>query len=310
MDILGDIISTLELRSTLYFRAELTAPYSISVPEDREVIRFHVANEGPCWIELPTGESARFSAGDLVLVPHGAAHVLANTPKAHPVPLPEVLAESGFDGTGPLVFGGGGARTVIVCGYFAFAHKVMHPVIASLPALIHVKGRAEHHYAWLEQLLAYMEGESKARPEAWGEVIKRVSEILFICVLREYMGNDPHSTGALTALADPHIGKALQAVHADPAADWSIGSLAARAAMSKTVFAERFRETMGLTPARYLASWRMHKARALLDRSRLSIREIAWQTGYTSEAAFNRVFKEHFGVPPGRYRRSVASNQA
>jgi transcriptional regulator GlxA family with amidase domain len=74
--------------------------------------------------------------------------------------------------------------------------------------------------------------------------------------------------------------------------------------MSKTVFAERFRVALGLTPARYLASWRMHKARALLDRSNRSIREIAWDVGYESEAAFNRVFKEHFGSPPGRYRRA------
>ena len=109
MDILGDILSTLNLSSTLYFRAELTAPYSIAVPEDREVIRFHVANEGPCWIELPSGESTCFSEGDLVLVPHGTAHVLADSSRLPPVPLSNVLAESGFDGTGPLVFGGGGS---------------------------------------------------------------------------------------------------------------------------------------------------------------------------------------------------------
>jgi AraC family transcriptional regulator, activator of mtrCDE len=226
------------------------------------------------------------------------------------VPLPDVLDESGFDGTGPLVFGGGGSKTVIVCGYFAFAHELMHPIIASLPALIHVKGRVGHHYAWLEQLLAYLEGESNTRTEAWREVIKRVSEILFIYVLREYMGKHPHSTAALMALADPHIGKALHAIHAEPAADWSVDALAGRAAMSKTVFTERFRKTLGMTPARYLASWRMHKARALLDRSRRSIREIAWEVGYESEAAFNRVFKEHFGAPPGRYRRALASDQA
>ena len=81
----------------------------------------------------------------------------------------------------------------------------------------------------------------------------------------------------------------------------------ARAAMSKTVFAERFREALGMTPARYVASWRMHKARALLDHSTRSVREIAWDVGYESEAAFNRVFKEHFGAPPGRYRRETES---
>ncbi len=310
MDVLGDILSTLELRSTFYYRAELTAPFAISMPEHPEVIRFHVASEGPGWIELPSGESVRFSAGDLILIPHGAAQVLANAPGGEPVPLRTVLEEIRYDGGGPLVFGGGGAKTVVVCGHFGFAHKVMHPVIASLPALIHVKGRADRHYTWLEQFLVYMDGESKLRSEAWREVIKRLAEIIFIYVLREYMGSHPHSTAALMALVDPQIGKALQAIHATPAGDWSVDTLAARAAMSKTVFAARFRETLGVTPARYLVSWRMHKASALLmSRSDRSIREIAWEVGYESEAAFNRTFKEHFGAPPGRYRRSLPSVQ-
>ena len=75
-DLLSDIISTIELRSTLYFRAELTAPFSIAVPEDSNVIRFHVANAGPCYVSLKTGEYAMMQAGDLVLVSRGAAHIL------------------------------------------------------------------------------------------------------------------------------------------------------------------------------------------------------------------------------------------
>jgi AraC-like DNA-binding protein len=309
LDVLGDILSTLELRSTLYYRAELTAPFAIAMPEDRDVIRFHVASRGRGWIGLPSGESARFMAGDLLLIPHGAAQTLADVPGRNAVPASKVFEKSRFDGTGPLVYGGGGAKTILVCGYFSFARKVMHPVIASLPRLIHIKGRAGRHYAWLEQLLAYMEGESRTRPEAWGEVIKRASELLFIYVLREYMGKHPNSTGALMALVDPHIGRALQAMHADPAADWSIDTLAAQAVMSKTVFAERFRETVGTTPARYLVSWRMHKARALIDRSDRGIRAIAADVGYDSESAFNRVFKAQFGVPPGRYRRTSTSGK-
>lgn len=112
------------------------------------------------------------------------------------------------------------------------------------------------------------------------------------------------------ALADPHIGKALQAIHAEPANDWSVDTLAQRAAMSKSVLAQRFTEAVGVPPARYVVSWRMHKARALLDHSTRSIREIAWDVGYESETAFNRVFKEHFGAPPGRFRRSLESDQA
>jgi AraC family transcriptional activator of mtrCDE len=308
VDLLGDILSTLELRSSLYFRAELTAPYSIAVPEDRNVIRFHVANEGPCRIELPSGESTDFFAGDLVLVPHGAAHVLSDSAAMKPVPLCNVLDEAGFDGTGPLVFGGGGNKTVIVCGYFAFGQEIMHPVIASLPRLVHVQGCGGRHYAWLEQLLAYMDAESKTCADAWAEVTTRVAEILFIYTLREYVRMHPNSAGALMALSDHRIAKSLQAVHADPSAEWSLDRLAERAAMSKTTFSETFRRMMGVTPMNYVVSWRMHKARALIARSERTIQAIALEVGYDSESAFSRVFKEHFGAPPGRFRRSLASD--
>ncbi len=311
MDVLGDILSTLQLRSTLYFRAELTAPFSISVPEDRAVIRFHVANRGPCLVTLPTGEATRFEQGDLVLVPHGAAHVLSDPSSKQPRPLGEVLKESGFDGSGPLVFGGGGEQTVIVCGYFAFAHEAVHPVIASLPSLIHLPAVADRSYQWLEQLVSYMEGESRAQVEAWSEIVRRVAEILFIHVLRSYMGTHPNSTAALLALGDPQIGKALALIHAEPAREWSIGALATHAAMSKTAFAERFRQMLGTTPGKYLVDWRMHKARMLLDRGDTSVKQVAWEVGYESETAFNRVFSAHFGVTPGRFkmRRANPANE-
>jgi AraC-like DNA-binding protein len=185
-------------------------------------------------------------------VPHGAAHVLSDSPALPPVPLDHVLGDCKFDGTGPLVFGGGGRPTVIVCGYFAFDQEVMHPVISSLPALMHLQGRAGCHFAWLEQLLASMEAETRARAEAWQEITTRMAEILFVYTLREYMGKHPNSTGALMALSDHRVARALRAVHADPAVDWSIDALAVRASLSKTAFGEAFRRMLGVTPMQYI----------------------------------------------------------
>lgn len=304
MDVLGDILATLRLSSSLYFRADLSAPFSIAVPENRRVIRFHVASRGPCWIGLATGESVWGQDGDLILVPHGAAHVLADSPQTSTVPLSDVLTSASFDGAGPLVYGGGGTNSVIVCGYFSFQHEIVHPVIDSLPRLLHFSAGSSGRFRWIEQLLAYLEAEARDHVTGWQEVAQRLAEVLFICVLREYMGRSAHSTGGLMALADPRLGNALRAIHANPAADWSIAELASRAAMSKTVFAERFRAQLGVTPARYVVLWRMHKSRALLDRTDQPVGAIASSVGYESEAAFNRVFKAYFGSPPGRYRRT------
>jgi len=106
------------------------------------------------------------------------------------------------------------------------------------------------------------------------------------------------------ALSDHRIAPALRAVHADPAANWSIDALAARASLSKTAFAEAFRRMLQVTPMQYVASWRLHKARALLDRTGRSVQQIALEVGYESESAFNRAFKEQFGAPPGQFRRA------
>ena len=304
MDVLSDILATLRLHSCLYFRAELSAPFSIAVPEDRDVIRFHMVAKGPCWVGLPTGESVGCREGDLVLIPHGAAHVLADRPEGNdPVPLLHVLDVTHFDGAGPLIYGGSGMGSAIVCGYFSFQHEITHPVIATLPRLLHVSTDRGGHFSWVERLLAYLHAETSAGGIGSQEIAQRLAEILFICVLREYACQSPHTSGALAALADSHLGNALRTIHADPAAKWSLDKLSARAAMSRTVFAERFRKLMGVTPARYVTLWRMHKARLLLEQSDQSIASVATSVGYESESTFTRAFKGYFGAPPGQYRR-------
>ncbi len=305
MDLLGDILSALHLEATLYFRAELSTPFAIAVPEERDVIRFHVASEGPCRVALASGAEHRVQPGDLLLVPHGSAHVIADSPTTSPEPLAGVLERTGFDGTGPLVFGGGGPRCVLVCGHFAFSRELTHPVLESLPPLLHLPAGDRADFAWLEQILAHTEREARSRSEGWREIVRRLSEILLVYVLREYSGRSPHSTGALVALSDPQLGAALRAIHEQPGEDWHLEDLARRAGMSRTLFAARFRDALGLTPARYLTVWRMHQARLLLRRPELSAAEVAARVGYASEAAFSRIFKQHFGCPPGRYRQAA-----
>ena len=169
--------------------------------------------------------------------------------------------------------------------------------------------------AWGSQLLeSAPQGEREtvgllgpARPGAQGarEIVRRLSEILLIEVLRASIDRDA-SPGALTAFSDPALRRALEQIHAAPGEAWTLPRLAARAGVSRSVLSDRFRATLGTSPMRYLASWRLEKARHLLDRRELGIGEIAAAVGYASEAAFNRAFKEAHGAPPGRLRASRA----
>ncbi len=302
-DLLSEVLDTLELESSIYFRAELSSPFSVAVPEESACIRFHVASQGQCTLTTPDGHATTFGPGDLVMVPHGLAHVLSDVPGRPSEPLPRVLDASGFDGVGPLVFGGDGAQTTLVCGHFAFSPIATHPFIASLPTVLHLRRGDGAGYAWVERLLASTEEEARLRSTGWESIVKRLSQILFVYVLRAYMEKDAEALGALSALADPQLSRALESVHASPQNGWSVESLAERAQMSRSAFIRRFRQTCGMAPMRYVTHWRMQRARSLLAHSDVAANEVAGLVGYASEAAFNRAFKEHCGAPPATYRR-------
>ena len=308
-DVLSDIISTIELRSTLDFRAEPTAPFSIAVPEDSNVIRFHVANAGPCYVGLESGEHAMMQAGDLVLVSRGAAHVLADVPSERPEALADVLSAARFDGSGPMEFGR--RRAGDVAGVRAFqlrtrshaSHRGLAACAGSFKGRFRSPLRVARAIAGLHgsRNEGPVGGVGRGRQEGF-----RDSDPCSSCEVHQSAGRP---AAALAALADPQIGRALSAIHEHPAVEWTVEELAQRAAMSRSIFADRFRETLGMTPSRYLASWRMHKARALLSERKRAFEEIAWEVGYASEPSFNRTFKEQFGAPPGRYRRAATREE-
>lgn len=302
VDVLGEILTTLELSSQIYFRAELAAPFAIAVPEEPGVIRFHVTAHGPCHIDVNGTDPVMLRPGDLALVPHGAAHVLADAADRSAIPLAAVLDENGFDGSGPLRLGRERPpSTVLVCGHFAFAETLVRPIPASLPPLMVLRGGESRSWAWIEQVIRSLEGETRQRRIGSLEVVRRLSEIMLIEVLRAYA--DHGELTALAALADPQLGRALEAIHSRLEEPWSLDALARAAGMSRTRFAERFRDRMGVAPMKYLTTWRMQKARSLLARTGCSVAEAARRVGYASESAFHHAFREEFDAPPGCFRR-------
>lgn len=303
MDLLAQIVDGLELRSTLFFRAHFGRPFAVRVPEDRQRIRFHIAGPGRSWVGLPTGEQTVYGEGDLILIPHGAAHVLASEPTEEALDLDAALRarppESGVFRHGP----DDGPGVELACGHFAFDETVVHPLIETLPPLVHLRATRGHDFGWVLPLLEAAEREARMDAPANEAVSRRIAEILFIQILRA-TSQQEGGAGLLCALGDPHLARALEALHGDPAADWSVEALAATAGVSRSVFAERFRDCTGTTPMRYLASWRIRQARMLLEAPDLSVGEIARRVGYASEAAFNRAFRDVVGEPPGRHRRT------
>ncbi len=306
MDVLADILSVLDVQANLYFRAAFSAPFSVAVPADRRRIRFHLGCRGKSWVGLLTGEQATYGQGDLILVPHGSAHVLADGPNTPALPLDDVLKQATSERVGCIAYGGKGAAVELVCGHFGFNEDIVHPVVESLPPLIHIKARRQHDYGWLDVMLRELEEESRAGLPGHQETLRRLSEILFIQILRAFIEAGPQASRFLAALVDPQLRRVLESVHASPSSGWTLERMAELAGMSRTIFAEQFRTKLGMTPMRYVADWRLHKARALLGQASLTVGEVAHTVGYESEASFSRAFSQHFGKTPGTVWKNAA----
>lgn len=306
MDPLTDILAHLRFAGSLYFATEFTAPWGVAVPSHAHVIRFHLVMRGRCYARVSDrGEVVALKPGDFVLVPHGAAHQLLDRPETPATLLDEVLKESGFDGTGVLIYGMAdrGEETRLICGHFSYDPLSRHPLLAELPELILVPGEVGATAPWLQASLALMSEEQATGRAGREAIILRLTEILFVHAIRSVIDTDRPARGILKALGDPRLARALAAIHHHPDRRWTVESLSREAMLSRTVFAERFHALAGQSPLRYVTNWRLERARYLLKESNRSLEEIAMSVGYRSTSAFGRVFRRHMGMGPGALRR-------
>ena len=304
MDVLTDILSTLRFKGSLYFRTDLSSPWSIYVPEKAGVARFHIVIRGQGWLHVEGRPNASpISNGDLAIVPHGAGHTILDDPTTPSRPLDDVLTETNYTGEGALIYGGGGSGTCLVCGEFSFADGVIHPLLTNLPPLLHVPGNESYNRTWLDSALGFIAHEAVAGKSGSTAIINRLSEIIFIQVIRAFADASHAKIPFLAALSNPQISQALAAIHARPAEYWTVEKLGRLVGMSRSAFSNRFSELVGMSPHQYLTLIRLQRAAFCLATTKDALISIAEGIGYQSEAAFSTAFKRHFGVRPGEYRQ-------
>ena len=304
MDALTDILNTLRLSSSLYFRTELTAPWGIAVPSKGSVARFHIVIRGQCWLHVEGTPGIHMSNGDLVVVPHGASHVIADSPETQIVPLENVLDEVNYPGDGPLVYGGDGPGCALVCGELAFDNLGTHPLLENLPATLCVTGSSSYNTQWLDGALGFIAHEATHLEPGATAIIDRLSEIILIQVIRATLASSEDKIPFLSAFADKRINQVLSAIHANPGEDWSVERLGQLVNMSRSSFSNHFSELSGMTPLQYVIFVRMQQASRLLIETDTALVKVAEQIGYLSEAAFSQAFMKQFGIRPGEFRRT------
>ena len=307
MDILNDILDTLDMKGSLYFRTDFSAPWSVTVPDLAQAARFHLVVQGRCHVTLESDESVVLHPGDLILIPRGTSHILSDAPTDKAPPLETVLEQVGYNGSGVLVVGEGDANatTQMVCGHFTFREQADHPVLRTLPDHIVTTASVRAKNPWLDDIIRLIGRQMFADQLGSSAAVTRLSEVMFIELLRAGIEDGALSEKLMQAFADEHIGRALEQIHARPTEPWTVESLAHEVGMSRSRFADRFKQLLGMGPMSYLSDWRLQKALSLLDDSRCTVQQVANLTGYQSPAAFTRAFAGKFGIAPSKYRQNA-----
>ncbi len=305
MDVLDDILSTLNLKGALYFRTDFSGHWGTTVPELPGAARFHLVVQGSCHVTFRSGASVVLQPGDLVLIPRGREHILADKPGREAPPLETVLQQAGYDGSGVLAVGDGDAKasTQMVCGHFTFRNGADHVLLKALPDFLVTSASDRVKAPFLDETLRLIVRRIFAPSPGSQAAVKRLSESVYVELIRIGAERNSALAAILTALQDPQIGQALSRMHEMPHHPWTVETLAGEVAMSRSRFADRFRDLLGMSPMAYLSDWRLQRALSLLDESRFSVQQIASQSGYQSPAAFTRAFAAKFGTSPTEYRR-------
>jgi len=301
----ADLLQSVRLRSTLYFRPELGAPWGFSLADHGTA--FHIVADGKCWVQVTSVTQAiELVAGDFVVVPRGDAHIMRDSATSTVADFFKLAKHSAPDNKGVFRAGGSGAITKLVCGGMQFDNGPTDPLLAVLPPLIHVKGKGGMGAAWLQATVSQVIEELDSSGAGAQAVVTRLADILFIKAVRTYFEQDVDTAqyGWLAAIRDPHIGPALAQLHARPQEPWTVASLARHVALSRSLFAEKFAELVGEPPLRYLKRLRLNAAVLRLRTTNDKLSAIAVDTGYDSAAALTKAFKRILGKTPGEYRRN------
>jgi len=254
--------------------------------------------EGRCLLAVDGQSACTLEAGDFVFLPATPGFTLSGFEPAAPLRIDPKLAPAP---AGEVRHGTRGGRPDVrlLGGYFVFDSPDIALLVALLPALVHVRGIGR-----LSTLVRLVGDEARQRQAGRELILTRLVEVLLIEALRAAPGDDAPA-GLLRGLADARLAAALRQMHGDPGRPWTVEQLAAKAALSRSAFFERFTRAVGLPPMEYLLAWRMAVAKDLLRRGEAGIAEVAARVGYGSASTFSTAFRRHVGESPGRYARGA-----
>ncbi len=323
-DTLSDVLRAVRLTGAVFIDVDVDigvpwaswAPASkhlipLIMPDAQHLMSYHLVMDGACFAIQKNQEPIKLEAGDLIVFPHGDGHTMC-TDASMRAPGPFDLDTIDLTKPRPwkIVSGDGRDRLKLFCGFLGCDVRPFNPLLAALPQRIHCSNRNPACNERLNHFYRMAVAESNGQRIGGESVIAKLSELLFIELVRMYLESLPREqTGWLAGLRDRHVGRALALLHAEPARPWTLDDLSGEVGLSRSALADRFTGFVGMPPMQYLAKWRMQVASGLLTSGQGNIARIAVDVGYDSEAAFSRAFKKIVGMPPAAWRKNQSTSQ-
>lgn len=301
MDVLTDILRQAGLRKRLLDQRFLAENSALQFPCDRSM-GLHIITEGEVYLHAPSiAEPLRLQAGDIAVMARGCIHSIStqnDLQSARPVSLAMKWPLADTDASDTT------AKSALISGAYQFWHTPVHPFFKEMPDWLVLRADEGPYPQGLAHSLELL-GQEFAIGDLGSEtLVYGLLDVIFVMLMREIVQRQGAAASCWShAIQDPHVMKAVQAMHNDCAHGWTLDTLAKLAGLSRTSLAERFRQSMNNTPLNYLRTVRMQKAMTVLKESERSLEQIAQEVGYTDAFSFSKVFKRTAGMSPREFRR-------
>jgi AraC-like DNA-binding protein len=303
MDPLSEVLSLLKPQSLVSGGFMVPGDISIYFPK-HQGIKCYAMLAGQCWLAVEgVPDPILLDVGDCFILPRGLPFRLATDLSLEPIHY--TLAWDRLRNTSHVPEATEGAR-YIAGGFFRFTGSHAEMLLQSLPPIVHI--RRESDKAAMRWSLERLREELRDAKPGSSLIAQQLAYMILIQALRLHLADTATAgPGWLSALSDKHMSIAIASMHNDPGYAWTLQSLAERVGMSRSVFAFRFRETVGATPMEYLTRWRMLLAADRLQNSSDGLSAIAQSLGYESGSAFGKAFRRVMGYSPRQYTRTTRS---
>ena len=303
MDPLSDVLSLLKPRSSISAGLDTGGDWAIRFPAP-DGIKFNAVMRGACWVMVEGDPEPQWlEEGDCFLLTRARPFILAKDLSLDPIDSGPIY-EAAKDGIATC---NGGGEFFLIGGRFSFAGEHARLLFDALPAIVHVREQSSQASV-LRWALDQLARELNTGQPGGFLISEHLAQIMLVQVLRLYLAaKGTVGVGWFHALADRQLSRAVGAMHTDPAYRWTLTELARVAGMSRSTFAQRFKQVVGASPMDYLMRWRMLVAGNKLRNSNESISAIAISLGYESESAFSTAFKRVMACSPRQFQRQSAA---